>query len=111
MALPKKGTRRIHVDGGDYRWAVSPDSGYMVVVIEGASASRRRLFVVTDYRDLLTPSADGAGFEMNQQRQITPAYVRRCILAGLAAGWDPLKPGSDFELRDEPDGEIRPRLK
>ena len=99
MALPTKGTRRIHVDGGDYRWTVSPDSGYMVLVIEGASASRRRLFVYTDYRDRLTPRADGAGWHVNQQRQITPGYVRRSILAGRAAGWDPSEPGSDVRLR------------
>ena len=109
MALPKKGSRRIRVDGGDYRWTVSPDSGYMVLVVERATASRRRLLVYTDYRDLLTPCADGAGFHADQQRRITPGYVRRCILTGRAAGWDPAKPGPDVRLRDEADGEIRPR--
>lgn len=34
MGLAKRGTRRLVVDGVAYRWVVSPDDGYMVLVAE-----------------------------------------------------------------------------
>jgi len=61
MALAKKKTRLIHVDGADYRWVVSPDDGYMVLVVELAREPRSRLLVYTDYDDLLVPDPENAG--------------------------------------------------
>jgi hypothetical protein len=32
MALARKGTRRITVEGATYRWVVAPNDGYIVLV-------------------------------------------------------------------------------
>jgi hypothetical protein len=92
MGLPKKGTRRIRVEGHDYRWAVSPDSGYMVLVIEQANDPGQRLEAVFRYGDVSTdPSGHVHG--TGQRRRITPAVVRQAILAGLRGGWKPAERG------------------
>jgi hypothetical protein len=98
MAMPKKGSRIIHVNGGDYRWVVSPDDGYMVLVVEAATAPRRRLLVRTDYRDARIPNARTGGYSSNPQMRITPGFVRRCIEGALESDWDPSTPGRDVEL-------------
>jgi hypothetical protein len=103
MALPKKGTRRIHVDGGDYWWIVSPDDGYLVLVVESAKGPRRRLLVYTGYRDAPIPDPRTGGHIPNPQMRITPALVRRCIVTGLAAGWNSSQPGQDFCLTHDGD--------
>lgn len=51
MALAKKGSRRITVDGVLYRWVLSPDDGYMVLVTESADASGQRLEAFFRYHD------------------------------------------------------------
>jgi hypothetical protein len=43
MSLARKGSRSIAVGGQKFRWAVSPDSGYMVLVAELADEPGQRL--------------------------------------------------------------------
>ncbi|HVE39428.1 MAG TPA: hypothetical protein VNM14_06030 [Planctomycetota bacterium] len=73
MGLPRKGSSRINVNGVDYRWAVSPDSGYMVVVVQQDSGKGSRLEYTIE----------------NYELTITPAAVRAIILKALQDGWDP----------------------
>lgn len=81
MGLPKKGSSKIKVADKSYRWAVSPDSGYMHIVVQLDSGKGQRLQVLVDYE----PS-------------VTPSIVRDCILEALKKGWKPEKPGSPFGL-------------
>ena len=37
MGLAKRGTRKITVSGAAFRWKISPDDGYMVLVVESAT--------------------------------------------------------------------------
>lgn len=76
MALAKKGSRTLITGGVQYRWVVSPDSGYMVLVVIDDESSGQKLEVQMDYDD---PS------EHQQHRQITPDFVVGCIEEGLAA--------------------------
>src|SRR5215213_9446313 len=99
MALAKKKTRFIHVDGADYRWVVSPDDGYLVLVVELARDPRSRLLVHTGYDDLLVPNRETGGHTLYPQTEITPGFVRRWILYALAHGWEPSTPGPEFRLR------------
>ena len=99
VALARKKTRLIHVDGADYRWVVSPDDGYLVLVVELARSPRSRLLVYTNYDDLLVPDRDIGGYTLFQQTEITPGFVRRWIEYALAHGWQPAAPGGEFRLR------------
>jgi hypothetical protein len=90
MALAKKGTRRITVDGIAYRWVVSPDDGYMILVAEWADGPGQRLEAFFQYHDVHEPAGQGAFRIVGQRRSISPGVVRALILAALARGWQPL---------------------
>ena len=99
MAVAKKGTRLIDVGGVRYRWVVSPDSGYMVVVVELAEAPRQRLLAYTDYCDELIPGPSPDSRLKRQRTRIAPGSVRRWIEQALAVEWKPAAPGPDLRLR------------
>ena len=91
MGLAKKGSRLIDVEGRRYRWVVSPDSGFMVIVVEAEPESGQRLELQVSYRD----RAEGG-----QAAQLTPAVVRRAVLLALEEGWKPGSKGPAFRLPD-----------
>ena len=74
MTLPTKGSRTIEVDGVVYRWIVSPDSGFMVVVVEAAKLQGQRVEAYFDYAN----------------EPVTSAMVREIIKHALSNGWEPL---------------------
>ena len=88
MALAKKGTRLIRVDGRTYRWAVSRASGHVTLVVEVSTKPGQRLVVSIPYDPgKVTPVA---GTEVLDEKNIAPpALVRRAIAAGLSRGWRP----------------------
>ena len=101
MPLAKKGTRTIRVGGRAYRWTVCPDSGQMILVVESKDRPGQRVTFAVPYDDVVVTSV--AGTQLLEQRNIvTPALVRRSILAALAAGWTPEERGP--ELRVDVDG-------
>jgi hypothetical protein len=79
MALSKKGSRAIVVGGDSYRWAVSEDSGYSVLVAQNAEGSGQKLEVTVEWQD--TDAGSGPP-------PITPAMVASVVEAALAQGWD-----------------------
>jgi hypothetical protein len=93
MALAKKGTRLINIDGTAYRWAVSPDDGFMVLVAELARRPGRRLEAFFRYHDIYEPDGPGALRIVGQRRSIGPRAVRTVVLAALVRGWQPAARG------------------
>ncbi|MFI6985276.1 hypothetical protein ACIBSV_42850 [Embleya sp. NPDC050154] len=81
MAIAKKGTRIIVVGGERYRWVVSPDSGYMVLLIERAEGDGRRVSTV---------------FE--QSAVVTPGVVAAVIEGAQRLGWVPGNCGTELRL-------------
>jgi hypothetical protein len=71
MAL-SKASSRIRIGATDYRWIVSSERGFMVVVIQKATGKGSRHRSVVDWKLLVTPS-----------------IVRKIILNALKGGWDP----------------------
>ena len=98
MALARRKTRLIHVGGADYRWVVSPDDGYMVLVVELATEPRSRLLLYTGYDDLRVPDLEKGGHSTFPETAITPGFVRAWIVYALAHGWAPARPGPEFRL-------------
>ncbi len=76
MGLARKGSRKITVDRTQYRWVLSPDSGYVVLVVELLDSPGQRLEA---YSDL--PSS------------ITPSFVARVIRLALRQNWQPAESG------------------
>jgi hypothetical protein len=60
MALSKRNSRTIHIDGVEYRWAVSPDSGCMWLIVELAASPGQRIEALFDYHDK-PPAVDNHG--------------------------------------------------
>jgi len=85
MALAKRTSRSITVAGVEYRWAVSPDSGYMWLVVERAVEPGQRIEASFDYHDVVGPDGRMAG----QRRSVSPDVVRAVVLYALANGWHP----------------------
>lgn len=77
MAIAGKGSRPITVDEVGYRWTVSEDSGYKVVVVQHQSGSGPRLEVRTPYGPTWAAVAIG------------PGIVARLIRMAITDGWRP----------------------
>ena len=90
MSLAAKGSRPISIDGEAYRWAVSPDSGYNVIVVQAADGDGAKLLVYVSYSNVRYASAGDEG-----QLPVTPALVTSIIRQGRQNGWQPDKNGRD----------------
>lgn len=90
MSLAAKNSRRIVVDDEAYRWAVSPDSGYNVIVVQAANGDGAKFKVYVSYTGIHYASANADG-----QLAVTPALVTSIIRQGRQRGWDPATNGHD----------------
>ncbi|TDQ52979.1 hypothetical protein [Actinorugispora endophytica] len=99
MALVKKGSRLITVDGTAYRWRTRGRPTYdqarfeapATFAVELAEAPGSVLVVTTPH-----PHTRGA---TGPVVPITPAAVASGVRSGLADGWRPEKPGTPHLLR------------
>lgn len=99
MAMPRKGSRLITVDGTVYRWAVRAKPTYcqalgwrpLTFAVEHAHTPGRTLSVETDSLRL-------DNWLERPGTPVTPRIVGRSIRAAVAAGWHPDRSGSAFRL-------------
>ncbi|WP_035791344.1 hypothetical protein [Kitasatospora mediocidica] len=98
MALAKKGSRRIVVDGVEYRWRVSRkhwccsyDRSTLGYVAEDATCPGTTLVVETGRPALLDPG-------MVPGAVVPPREVAAGIRAARSKGWTPTSNGSPFQL-------------
>ena len=83
MAIPKKGTRQITVDGVVYRWIIAPnDEPGLGIVVECKEYPRQRIIAWIEHGNI-----------------VSPKIVRQAILYALAIGWQPQKIGRTIEFR------------
>jgi len=80
MALPKKASRSITINGEKYRWLISRDDYGIGLYVELYENPAQKLTT---------------GFSDDYQA-ITPVLVREVILHALAQGYTPHKKGQDF---------------
>jgi hypothetical protein len=101
MALPRKKTRRMTVEGIAYHWIAAPNDGYITLVVECADAPGQRLEACFKYHDILLPVGEGAFRVVGQRRSVSPGAVRRIIQAALGRGWQPsLRGQASFHVLD-----------
>ncbi|MEV7780077.1 hypothetical protein [Kitasatospora sp. NPDC088351] len=98
MALAKKGSRRIVVDGVEYRWRVSRrhlccdyEGGTLGYVAEEAARPGATLVVETGRRAFVAP-------DLVPDQVVLPGEVAAGIRAARSKGWTPSSSGSPFKL-------------
>ncbi|MFB7668579.1 hypothetical protein ACFC1R_32445 [Kitasatospora sp. NPDC056138] len=98
MALAKKGSRRIVVDGVEYRWRVSRkhwccdhDGSTLGYMVEDAACPGTTLVVETGRPAVLEPNTVPA-------EVVLPREVAAGIRAARSNGWTPGSNGSPFKL-------------
>ena len=98
MTIPRKGSRRIEVDGVAYRWTIRPKPSYLQALSEAGGLT------------VAVELADGPGTVLVASFQrsrpdnwlnapsaaVTPKHVAEVIREALAAGWVPHSTGGAF---------------
>ena len=103
MALTRKGTRPIAVDGVNYRWYVRRKPSYgqalalsnLTVAVALDAPSGGSVLLV----DVGRPRPDN--WMGTAEAAVCPADVARYVRAARAAGWEPSAPGRAFRLNAE----------
>lgn len=87
MTIPRKGSRRIEVDGQCYRWITSFRRGVINITIERSESTWPVVLAHFEPHDSYQRDHFGAWKFSHQGRQITPRVVERLIRHAHANGW------------------------
>jgi hypothetical protein len=99
VTIPKKGSRRITVDGSEYRWLIrrkptySQANGWTPMILAISSSEPQSSSLVVAVAATRPDAWVGAG-----NTAITPHAVAELIRLAVVRGWDPTSPGSPFLL-------------
>ncbi len=96
MALPKKGFRKIVVNGNEFLWKVRKKvswneihNGPLDIPIQHVTGGK--LLIVTK-------GYSRSYFEGNNEFSITPHLIEKCIKEAIKSGWNYIEKGSKYEL-------------
>jgi len=93
-----KGSRRIEVEGIEYRWSANGNDGYISIVIAPTNGIGPRLVGNLRYHETWLPASAGWR-SAGDQIVVTPKLIRRIIEHAVAArGYDPLVRGKEINL-------------
>ena len=98
MALPKKKTRGIEVDGAAYRWLVSCRRGMIHVSVQRSDGEGQLLQAELSPHRTYLPGQTGGWTRVGQGRTVTPKLVSHLIRHARKNGWQPETPGPRFRL-------------
>ncbi|MEG4214165.1 hypothetical protein QUA27_01760 [Microcoleus sp. Pol14C6] len=102
MSIPKKGTRKIIVDGEHFIWVIRRQAsnmqadygcGKLHVAVEHAENSGSVLVIITDCPH---PQCWGS---INKVIPVIPSDVAQWIRQALQLGWQPHRSGITFEVQ------------
>jgi hypothetical protein len=102
MSIPKKGTRKIIVDGEPFIWLIRRQAtntqaesgwGHLHVAVEHAEEPGSVLVILTDrpHPQGLTPT--------NEVKPVTPSDAAQWIQQAVQLGWQPQLPGITFKVQ------------
>ncbi|WP_036480242.1 hypothetical protein [Myxosarcina sp. GI1] len=96
MAIPKKGTRKIIVDGIPYRWYVRrkpthTQGDYATCITAGVERVETKGSVLS-----ITFLWNCYNYYSGAEFSITPKDIEHCIRDAIALGWQPEVNGSTF---------------
>ena len=100
--LNKKKSRSIHVDGDQYQWTVSEDSGYSVFVALATEKQGQKLEVRLPWQSNNRDSSN-SGQADSSPVIVTPGLAAKLIQQAKTLGWLPSSQGQPivFDWRDE----------
>jgi hypothetical protein len=84
----KREKRPITVDGEAYRWILSPNDGFLTLVVYSQNRLGQRLIAHLSYEEKWVEDASGVRRSAGH-RIVTPRLVRKIILDARLRGWDP----------------------
>jgi hypothetical protein len=102
MSIPKKGTRKIVVDGEPFIWLIRRQPTYtqecylcgnLHVAIEHAQKRGSVLVIITD-----RPHPQGLS-PANEVKPVTPSDAAQWIRQAVQLGWQPRAIGNTFKVR------------
>ncbi len=102
MSIPKKGTRKIIVDGEPFIWLIRRQAtntqaesgwGHLHVAVEHAEEPGSVLVILTD-----RPHPQGGSLD-NCEVPVKPSDVAQWIRQAVRLGWQPRRSGIRFEVR------------
>lgn len=100
MSIPKKGSRKIVVDGSEYVWLIRSkptytqdfQEGEMRAAIELSEGKGTTLIVSFPYA---RPDAS----LKSKIFSVTPKVIESCIKQAIKQGWEPNQQGAAFEFK------------
>ena len=97
MAIPKKGSRSIHVDGVDYRWLIRRKpayaQSYLHIAIEAKNNPGATLLIQSE-----RPHPEH--WDTEEIIPVTPSDIEGWINSAIEAGWEPGVPGSTIVITE-----------
>lgn len=99
MAIPKKGSRLITVNGDRYRWRFRHKPSYsqqcewtnLTIAVEKADNPGTKLVVKMSQKY-------HSNYDDREVVAVLPSDVKICIEKALVLGWQPSTPGTPFEF-------------
>jgi hypothetical protein len=104
MAIAKKNSRGITVNGQKYRWMFHEDSGYNTVTVQSDIGRGCKLVANIawyDFKDLIFD--DSGSLQGEAYDRVTPSFVAYVIRCAIDLGWVPYASGKAFQVKYEKD--------
>lgn len=106
--LSKKKSTPITIGEDNYRWVVSPDSGYVVFVAESADTPARKIEVYVD-SDIDQMWVEFPHTESLNLKVIKPKDAASIISQAIEQGWNPAEKGKPLVFDYLKDGTVAAR--
>lgn len=100
MSLSKKKSRKIVVDGLEYRWSPSQDSGFMILVVQHISGKGKKVeVIISDDKNIIIENGSySIEFGDTNKLIITPRLVETIVKDSIKLGWNPIEKGPPVQL-------------
>ena len=100
MAIPKKGSRKIVVDGVEYRWRVRWKPSYSQAIGETNLTAAIELY--ENPQSILSITFPWVRYDAwigAAEHPITPKLIENCVLNALVQGWKPDQKDKAFKIQ------------
>jgi len=104
MTLPKKGSRKLVVDGRTYRWAIRKSPTYGEALEESNLLAAVELFDTPASTLLIEFDCPRSDSWMSESKvSIGPAHISAAVRKGIAQGWQPEQRGKTYVVTQATD--------
>ena len=99
MSIPKKGSRKINVNGTEYRWSIRKKPSYGQAINESNLTAAVELYDNPCSTLIITfPFLRPDSWISPSKKQVTPSDIKDLIEKALSKGWTPALNGKTFDL-------------